>query len=276
MEFLEASGAVIPRIGLGTWPMSGRSCTRAVATALEAGYRHIDTAAMYGNEAEVGEGIRQSGIVRDDIFITTKVWSTDIGEGDLQRSAESSLTKLGVDQVDLLLIHWPNAAIPVEESIRALCDAKARGMARHIGISNFPTSMMDAAVAAASAPIVCNQIEYHPFLDQSQVTANCRRHGMAVVSYCPLGRGGADGLFQDQDVVAIAGAHGKTPAQVILRWHLQQDGVVAIPKSANPARQKENLNVFEFSLNNAEMAAISGLARRRSRIVDMATGPNWD
>ena len=276
VEFVEAHGAKIPRIGLGTWPMSGRSCSRAVASALQTGYRHIDTAAMYGNEAAVGNGIRESGIGRDEIFVTTKVWSTDIGSGDLQRSAEASVAKLGIDQVDLLLIHWPNAAIPIEESIAALCDAKTSGLTRHIGISNFPTALMDAAVAATSEPIVCNQIEYHPFLDQSQVIAACRRHGMAVVSYCPLGRGGAGGLFRDKDVAGIARSHGKTPAQIILRWHIEQDGVTAIPKSADPARQKENLDVFGFSLKQAEIATISELVRRRGRIVDMAAGPDWD
>ena len=276
MEFVAANGAEIPRIGLGTWPMSGRTCTRAVASALQAGYRHIDTAALYGNEAEVGEGIRQSGIARDDIFITTKVWSTDIGEGDLQRSAESSLAKLGIDQVDLLLIHWPNAAIPVEESMAALCDTKARGLTRHIGVSNYTNALLERAVAATREPIVCNQVEYHPYLDQSQLIANCRRHGMAIVSYCPLGRGGADGLFRQNDVVAIAATYAKSPAQVILRWHLQQDGVVAIPKSANPARQAENLDVFDFSLSGTEMETLSTLARRRGRIVDKAAGPDWD
>jgi diketogulonate reductase-like aldo/keto reductase len=273
---VSANGAEIPAIGLGTWPMNGRECREAVANALRAGYRHIDTAAMYGNEAAVGAGIRDSGIARDQIFLTTKVWSSDIGEGDLQRSAEASLGRLGVDAVDLLLIHWPNRSIPIAESISALCDAKFRGYARHIGISNFPTALMDEAVAVTHAPLVCNQVEYHPYLDQSKVLAACRRHGMAMVSYCPLGRGGQDGLLDEPAIREIAERHGRSPGQIVLRWHVQQSGVVAVPKSARAERHVENISVFDFTLSDVEMEALSAMARQNGRVVDLSGGPDWD
>jgi diketogulonate reductase-like aldo/keto reductase len=270
---VEARGARIPAIGLGTWPMKGAECVRAVASALETGYRHIDTASMYGNEAEVGEGLRSSGIGRGDVWLTTKVWWTDIAEADLQRSAEASLRRLGVDFVDLLLIHWPNPAVPVAESIAALCDAKQRGLARHIGISNFPTALMDQAFTATSEPLVCNQFEYHPALDQSKLVAKCRAHGMAVISYCPLGKGEA---LESKVIQEIAARHDKTAGQVVLRWHTQQPGIIAIPKSANPRRQAENLDVFDFELSDAEMGAITALARHGSRRVNPAHHPEWD
>lgn len=273
---VEANGAQIPRIGLGTWPMKDAECSGAVATALRMGYRHIDTARMYGNEEAVGAGLRDSGVDRNAVFVTTKVWHDDIAPGDLQRSAEGSLKRLGLDQVDLLLIHWPNRAVPVADAIGALCDAKARGYARHIGISNFTTVMIDEAVAAADTPIVCNQIEYHPQLNQQAVIAKARMHGMAIVSYCPLGRPGVGGLINDPAVAAIAGRHGKTPAQILLRWQAQQDGVIAVPKSSNAQRLRENLDVFNFALTADDMTALHALARADGRIVNLAFAPDWD
>ncbi len=273
---VEANGADIPAIGLGTWPMKGGECAEAVATALQSGYRHIDTAAMYANEEAVGEGLRNSGVARDEIFVTTKVWHDDIGNGDLQRSAEASLQRLGLDQVDLLLIHWPNRAVAVSECISALCEAKSRGLTRHIGISNFPTALMDQAVAAADEPLACNQVEYHPFLDQTAVLNRCRDHGMALVSYCPLGRGDVGGVMNTEVVQNMAQRYGKTPGQIVLRWHVQQPGVVAVPKSANPERIAHNLAVFDFTLSDDDMAALHGLARADGRVVNLAIAPDWD
>ena len=271
-----AGGASIPVIGYGTWPLKGDECVRGVAAALACGYRHIDTAAMYQNEAEVGEGLRASGVPRDDVWITTKVWWEDISDGALQRSAERSLRQLGIDQLDLLLIHWPNKAIPLSESIRALNDAKRRGLTRHIGVSNFPSRMLDEAVTLSDEPIVMNQCEYHPYLDQSKVLAACRRHGVAFASYCPLGRGSTGGVLQDPVVQDIARRVGRTPAQVVLRWHIQQPGVIPIPKSANPKRIAENFAIFDFELSEDDMRRLSGLARPDSRIVTMSVAPEWD
>lgn len=271
-----AGGASIPVIGYGTWPLKGEECARAVATALECGYRHIDTAAMYENETAVGEGLSASGIARDDIWVTTKVWWENIADGALQRSAEASLARLGLEQVDLLLIHWPSKSVPLPESIRALNDVKRRGLARHIGVSNFPSRMLDEAVALSEEPIVANQCEYHPHLDQSKVLAACRRHGVAFVSYCPLGRGSVGGVLEEQAVREIAERTGRTPAQVVLRWHIQQPGVVAVPKSGNPKRIAENFDVFGFALEEADMRRLSALAKPDGRVVNLACAPEWD
>lgn len=271
---VSANGAAIPAIGLGTWPMRGDECSRAVAEALRIGYRHVDTAAMYGNEAEVGEGLRASGVPRDEIFVTTKVWWEDIAPGRLERSAEASLTKLALDAVDLLLIHWPSPHVPPEESVPALCRAKELGLARHVGISNHPTALMRRALAVATQPLVANQCEYHPGLDQTAVLAACRSAGMAFVSYSPIGKGE---MLAHPTITDLASRYRKTPAQIVLRWHVQQPGVVAIPKSANPRRIAENIDLFDFALAAEEMAALHGLAKADGRLISPAGfAPAWD
>ena len=270
---VQANGAAVPAIGLGTWQLSGEACVEAVAAARRAGGRHVDTAALYGNEAEVGAGLNAGGIPREEVFVTTKVWTDDIAPGDLERSAEESLKRLGLSAVDLLLIHWPNAAVPVADSTAALCRAKRQGLARHVGVSNNPVALLEEAARLATEPLSCNQVEYHPRLDQSRVHEACRRHGMALVSYCPLGRGE---IVADATVQRIATAHGKSPAQIVLRWHVQQEGVVAIPKSGTPAHIAANIDVFDFILTADEMAALSGLRRPDGRVVDPAFAPDWD
>lgn len=272
-HLVEANGAKIPAIGLGTFKLEGAACVEAVSFALQAGYRHIDTAKMYGNEEAVGEGIRASGVPRADIFVTTKVWWEDIAPGDLQRSAEASLGRLKLDDVDLLLIHWPNKAVPLGDSIGALCDAKRRGLARHIGVSNYPSGMLREVISLAGEPLVANQVEYHPRLDQSAVLAASREAGVALTSYCPLGRGD---VVNDTSVQEIARTHDRTPGQIILRWHVQQPGVVAIPKSGDPGRIARNLDIFDFKLGADEMATLSALARPGGRLVDPAFAPDWD
>jgi diketogulonate reductase-like aldo/keto reductase len=270
---VHANGANIPALGLGTFRSEGEVCVKAVSEAIRIGYRHIDTARMYGNEAEVGEGIRASGVPRDQLFVTTKVWFEDIADGDLQRSAEQSLRRLGLDRVDLLLIHWPNRAVPLDSSIGALCDAKRRGLTNHIGVSNHPVALLDRAVALATEPLVANQCEYHPYLDQSKVLAACRRHGMALTSYTPLGKGH---VADDPVVKRIASLHGRAASQIVLRWHVQQPGVAAIPKSSNPGRIAENFGIWDFALSQDEMAAISALARPGGRVVNPGFAPYWD
>lgn len=274
MHRIKANGADIPAIGMGTWTLKGDQCAELVAAAIDVGYRHIDTAAMYANEDAVGRGIAGSGIARDDIFVTTKVWWTDIAPGDLERSAEQSLARLGLDHVDLLLIHWPNPRIPVADSIGALNRVRERGLARNIGVSNFTTALLDEALRASDAPLVADQVEYHPMLNQDKVHAACRKAGMAMVSYCPLYRGGA--LFDRPEIVGPARRLGKAPAQVVLRWHVQQDGVVAIPRTTRRERLAENLAVFDFELDAAEMDAISALSSANSRICDFEFSPRWD
>ncbi len=274
MHDVTGNGAQIPAIGLGTWTLRDEAATRLVAGALEAGYRHIDTATAYENEAAVGEGLRASGVPRDEIFLTTKVWPTDLAASDLLRSVEGSLERLGVDRVDLALIHWPSTTVPLAESIAALNEVRARGLARNIGVSNFTVALVEAAVALSEHPLACNQVEHHPFLNQGRVMAACRKHGLAVVSYCPLAR--ATELFVQGPVSEAAARHGKTPAQVVLRWHVQQDGVAAIPRSSHADRIRENLEVFDFALDAGEVAAIDALRPRALRICDFEFSPEWD
>jgi diketogulonate reductase-like aldo/keto reductase len=272
-HLVEANGATIPAIGLGTWTLSGEACVEAIRWALAAGYRHIDTAAMYGNEEAVGAGIRAGGVKREEIFLTTKVWPDDLAPGDLERSAEASLRRLRLDHVDLLLIHWPNLAIPLRGTMEALAKVKRQGLARHIGVANFTVALLEEAVRLSSEPLVTNQCEYHPYLDQARVLAACRRHGLSLTSYCPIGRAA---VFSERVVRDIAKAHGKTPAQVVLRWHVQQPGVIAIPKSGDKGRIAENIDIFDFALTDEEMRRIAGLARRDGRMVAPSFSPPWD
>lgn len=270
---VHGKGIAIPAIGLGTFRAEGELCAEAVQWALDSGYRHIDTAAMYGNEQFVGEGIRASTVKRNEIFVTTKVWWTDIADGLLQAAAEASLKRLDLDHVDLLLIHWPNPAVPLRSSIDALCKVKRAGLAKAIGVSNFTVAMLDEAAALTTEPLSMLQAEYHPRLDQSKLRAAAARHGMLWTSYCPIGKGN---VFDDPVVKDLAAKYDRPPSQIVLRWQVQQPGTVAIPKSVTPSRIRENIGVFDFALTDAEMAAISGLKRPDGRIVSPAFAPAWD
>lgn len=274
VESIEAGGARIPLLGLGTWELRGRTCARIVEQALRLGYRHIDTAEIYENEREVGDGLRASGVRREDIFVTTKIWPAHFSAPALARAARERLVELRLTEVDLLLLHWPNPNIPLSETIPALCKIKRDGLARHIGVSNFTAAMLDEATAIATESLVCNQIELHPFLDQSKVVAACRKHGMAVVAYSPIARGNA---AQNAVLARIGRAHGKTAAQVSLRFLVQQQ-IAVIPRTSKLERLTENAAIFDFALSAAEMAEIGKLARRDGRIVNYAYSgaPNWD
>ena len=259
---INADGAAIPALGFGTWQLRGSACTRAVAAALDIGYRHIDTASAYANESEVGEALHAAKLARGEVFITTKVWTDALRDGALQRSAEASLKRLRLDRVDLLLIHWPSASVPLRETMGALCDAKRRGLTSHVGVSNFSADLVAEAARLATEPIVTNQCEYHPHLDQRPLLDACRRLDIAFTAYSPLGRGE---VVRDPLVRRIAEAHRRTPAQVVLRWLVQQDEVIAIPKATSPAHIAENFAIFDFALSDMEMQEIFGLARRRAR-----------
>jgi 2,5-diketo-D-gluconate reductase B len=272
MQFVEANGAKIPAIGLGTWELRGRTCARLVEQALRLGYRHIDTAQIYENEREVGEGLRASKARRDEIFVTTKVWTNHFAPHDLERSTKESLTKLRLSEVDLLLLHWPNPQVPLSETLGALAHVKKLGMARHIGVSNFTVALIDEAVAACPEPLVCDQVEYHPYLDQAKVREACARHGMAVVAYSPVAQGRIKG---DATLARIGQAHGKTAAQVCLRWLVQQN-VSAIPRTSKIERLSENIDVFDFALSDEEMRQIFGMASARGRLTDFGFAPKWD
>jgi 2,5-diketo-D-gluconate reductase B len=274
MQIVEAKGARIPLVGLGTWELRGRTCSRIVEQALRLGYRHIDTAEMYDNEREVGEALHASGVGRADVFITTKIWPSHFAPLELERAAKSSLARLRLSEVDLLLLHWPNPQIPLSETLGALCKVKQTGLTRHIGVSNFTVPLIEEAVRLAVEPLVCNQIEMHPFLDQSKVTAACRARGMAVVAYSPIARGGAK---NDAVLARIGAAHRKSAAQVSLRWLVQQ-GIVVIPRTGRIEHLSENSAIFDFALSDAEMAEIHSLAHPYGRLVDFAYSgsPKWD
>jgi 2,5-diketo-D-gluconate reductase B len=270
---LRVHGAEIPQIGFGTSGL-GDNAGEIVATALKVGYRHIDTAWKYGTERGVGEGIRASGLRREEIFLTTKVSHEYLRAADFERSTEESLKTLGVDYVDLLLIHWPNAEIPLPEPVAALAKMKRIGLTRHIGVANFPVALLDEAVRLCPEPLVTDQVEYHPYLDQSKLLAACRRHGIVLTAYCPLGRGR---LINDPVIGEMARARGKTVAQIALRWLVQQNGVVPIPRSSNPTRMAENLDVFGFALSDDEMGRIAVLKRPDARIANpVGRAPAWD
>ena len=272
MLTIEANGARIPSIGLGTWELRGRTCARIVEQALRLGYRHIDTAQSYDNEREVGEGLRASHVRRDDIFVTTKIWTTHFAPNDLLRSAKESLVKLRMSDVDLLLLHWPNAHVPLEETMGALAQAKQMGLARHIGVSNFTVALIGQAVAACSEPLVCDQVEYHPYLDQTKVKQACAEAGMALVAYSPIAKGG---VKNDAVLARIGNVYGKSAAQICLRWLVQQD-VAAIPRSSKIERLSENIEIFDFELSDAEMAEIFAMATEGRRLTDFGFAPKWD
>ena len=269
-----AKGASIPVLGFGTFRIPGPDVLRIVPHALKAGFRHIDTAQIYGNEAEVGEAIAGSGVARSDIFLTTKVWVENYRHDAFLASVDESLKKLKTDYVDLLLLHWPNEAVTLAEQIGALNAVRDAGKVRHIGVSNFNTALMAEAVSLSKAPIVTNQIEYHPYIDQDMVIAAAKAAGMSVTGYYGM----ADGkVFADPVLKDIAASRGKSVTQVVLRWLVQQQGVIALSKTVSEARVDENLAIFDFTLSVAETDAIRALARPDGRIVSPdGLAPVWD
>ena len=268
-----AHGAAMPIIGFGTGWM-GPDCVAVVGAALKAGYRHIDTARKYGTERGVGEAIRASGVPREQIFLTTKVSDENLRADDFARSVDTSLKEIGVSYVDLLLVHWPNGKIPLAETMGALAKAKRQGLTRQVGVANFTVALLDEAVRLCAEPLVTNQVEYHPYLDQAKVKAACRRHGLILTAHCPLGRGRLPG---DPVLNEIGRPKGKTAAQVALRWAIQQEAIVPIPRSVDPGRIAENVDIFDFALSDDDMARIDALKRPGSRIADPAgRAPAWD
>lgn len=270
IRIVKARGHEIPALGFGTWQLHGKECVRDVADALELGYRHIDTAQRYENEAEVGRGIRQSGVDREEVFVTTKVWWTELTHDEATRAAEESLRRLGLDHLDLLLVHWPDTDAPMTGAFDAMKELREQGKVRHMGVSNFTPSLLDRAVE--QAPVLCDQVEYHPFLAQDELLERARRHDLFITAYSPLGRGR---VLEDETLQEIGGDHGKSPAQVALRWLLQQDRVAAIPRASDPAHRKANLEIFDFELSEEEMERISALDEGL-RLVDPEFAPEWE
>lgn len=250
------SGGRMPALGLGTWQMRGRDCAESVKRALLMGYRHIDTAEMYANEAAVGDGVRESGVPRDELFVTTKIWNTNLRAAAARRSAEDSLRNLGMDHVDLLLIHWPDNSVPLTETLGVMGELLREGKTRAIGVSNFPRGMLKEAIAASPTPIACDQVRYHPGMSQEPLISLARERGVAITAYSPLGKGD---LARDRTLAAIGAKHGKTAAQVALKWLVDQDGVSAIPKASRAENLRANLEIFDFELDAEDRAKISAL-----------------
>ena len=244
-----------------------------IAEAAKIGYRHFDTAQMYHNEEGVGRGLKASGLARDDYFVTTKIWYDKFQSGDLQTSVMESLRKLDLEHVDLLLLHWPTDDVPLEETIAALNEVKNLGMTRLIGISNFPTALIEKAVSLSNIPLTVNQVEYHPYLDQTKVLESLRARDMLLTAYCPIARGT---VLKDPTLKAIGEKYGKSAVQVTLRWLMQQDSVVAIPKSGSPKNAAANFDIFDFELSESDMAAIHDLAKPDGRLIDPSFAPKWD
>lgn len=262
MIIVEANGARIPALGFGTWELFGEDGERAVRTAIEIGYRHFDTAQAYGNEAEVGAAITASG-QRDECFITTKIWPENYDPALFKEAVEKSAENFS-GPADLILLHWPRFDLPLATLMDNLNWAKDQGLTRHIGVSNFPSALLREAASLSDAPLAANQMEYHPFLNQSRILSACRDLGTALTAYCPIARGR---IFKSDVITTIAETHGKSAGQITLRWLVQQEGVIAIPRTSSAERARENLNIFDFSLSDAEMAEIHALADPEGRIV---------
>lgn len=256
MDYVVIGGVRVPRIGLGTWNMRGDSCLRAVLHALEMGYRHIDTAEMYGNEREVGRALSESGLPREDIYLVTKVWTNHLRHADVLAACSQSLEKLDTSYIDLYLIHWPGSDVPVAETIGAMELLVQDGKVRQIGVSNFSTTQLQEARSVGSTPIKCDQVKFSPHYPQHRLLSYCQEHEILLTAYTPLEKGGVGG---ERDLQAIGEKHGKTAAQIVLRWLIEKDFVAAIPKASNPEHQQENLDVFGFSLDDKDRKAIEEL-----------------
>jgi 2,5-diketo-D-gluconate reductase B len=270
IETIEVQGTSVPRLGFGTWQIEGSEATEAVRDALEIGYRQIDTARAYENEAEVGEGLARSGVDRGEIFLTTKIFPGDFEPGALKAATEDSLRSLKTDYLDLLLLHWPDDSVPLERTLGALVELQEAGRIRHLGVSNFPAGLL--AEALAQAPVFCDQVEYHPFLGQDRLLELARANDVLVTAYSPLAHGRVPG---DPTLTEIGEAHGKTAGQVALRWLLDQPGVSPIPKASSHERRVENFEVFDFSLSDEERDRIDALPKN-DRQIDPDFGPDWE
>ncbi len=270
MIYRDIQGTRVPALGFGTWQLEGDACREGVEHALALGYRHIDTAQGYDNEEQVGAALAASGVPRDEIFLVTKLAPEFFRAEDAIRTSKESLDKLGVDAVDLLLLHWPNPDVPVEETLGALRVLQDEGRVRHLGVSNFPPGPTRRANDAQR--IFANQVEYHPFLHQRKLRALAEELDLLLTAYSPLAKGA---VLDDPVLQEIGGTHGKTAVQVTLRWLLQQDRVAAIPKASSAAHREANLEVFDFELSPAEMTRIHEL-EREERLIDPAGGPAWE
>jgi 2,5-diketo-D-gluconate reductase B len=253
---LTAGGATIPRLGLGTWQMTGQTCADIVERALNLGYRHIDTAQKYDNEAAVGDGLAAADVDRSEVFLTTKVTMQTVLNGDIVESVHESLDRLDVEYVDLLLIHAPHPKMSIEAVLDTMAGLREEGLVRHLGVSNFNRSLLRLALEATDVQIVTDQVQFHPFWDQAALLDYCAEHDVSLTAYSPLDRGA---VMQNDTLAAIGQRYEKTAAQIALRWLLEHDGVVVVPKTTDPAHLAENLAVFDFELTDDEVQRIDAL-----------------
>jgi 2,5-diketo-D-gluconate reductase B len=267
---LIVQGTEIPRLGYGTWQVTGSDATDGVRDALEIGYRHIDTARAYGNEAEVGEGIAAAGVDREEIFLTTKIWLDEFEPAKLKAAAEDSLRRLRADYVDLLLLHWPSADVPMERSLEAMRELREAGRIRHAGVSNFPAGML--ARALEITPLLADQVEYHPFLAQDRLLALAQERDLTLTAYSPLAHGK---VVRHPELTAIGEQYGKSAGQIALRWLLDQPNVTVLPKASSHERRVENFEVFDFRLSDDDRERIAALPKD-VRTADPAWAPDWE
>ena len=261
MEYIEAYGARVPAVGLGTWQLTGQACYETVSAALELGYRHVDTAQLYDNEREVGRAMADSEVDRDSVFLTTKVSPRNAGHDDLIESTKASLERLRTEYVDLLLLHWPNPLVSVESTMTAMDHLVDQGLVSHIGVSNFPRVLLNRARDTADAPIITNQIQFHPYKTQRKMLGHCQDEGLVLTAYSPLARGTA---LDDDTVQRLAATYDRTPAQIVLRWAIQHRNVAVIPKTTDPDHLAENLAVFGFKLTGSEVEELTKPSLLRS------------
>jgi 2,5-diketo-D-gluconate reductase B len=271
MIHISVGDARVPALGFGTSHMKEEVAREGVSHALSIGYRHIDTAALYENEHEVGKGIRDSGVPRGEIWLTTKVPPGSLRREDVLSSARQSLSRLATDYVDLLLVHWPDQSVPLAETLGAMAEIRQQGGARYLGVSNFTVSLLEEALAI-DPQLITNQVEYHPLLSQEAMLTMCRQRGLFLTAYSPLAMGR---VFHSEALTEVAAVHGRSVAQVALRWLVQQDRVAAIPKAASPKHREANLEIFDFELSEEDMARVSGAASGE-RIIDPHWAPDWD
>jgi 2,5-diketo-D-gluconate reductase B len=255
-ETVTVQGVEIPALGFGTWQLRGKQCYEGVRHALEVGYRHLDTAQMYGNEADVGQAVADSGVDREDVFLVTKIPPSNLAPEAVRSSHEESLRKLRTDYVDLLLIHWPSDSVPLESTLEAMTELRARGRTRHVGVSNFGPELVERALRRT--PVLANQVEYHPYVGQSALLEQCRERDITLTAYSPLAEGR---VARDVTLREIGDRHGKTAAQVAIRWLLQQEKVTVIPRSGDGGHRAANWDVWDFSLSDEEIDRVGALRR---------------
>lgn len=272
MQYKNIQGIDVPEIGLGTYKLHDRECTKAVRMALDIGYRHIDTAQMYKNEREIGEAMSISTVPREDIFLSTKIWHTNLSPDDVLQTTEDSLRNLETPYVDLLMIHWPNDQYDLRDTIEAMLVLRDQGKAMNIGVSNFPLSLLQKANEEIRAPIFCNQVEFHPFIDQLDILDYAIKNDIMLTAYSPLAQGK---VTENEDLRQIGEKYDKSASQIALRWLIEQENVVAIPKGSSRQHLEENINVFDFELTDEEFEQIDML-EKSMRLVNPSFAPNWE